>query len=94
MNNEESLGTLFRPNESYGNLLGEGNNESLQVGCLLSIFLYSPRFPFLFQVQVEVGGVQELQYHRGMSFQNVSSFSHMKPFVFSFIFLFSICEML
>lgn len=55
MNNEEPLGTSFRPMESREILLGEEGDESLQVGCVLSIFLYSSLFSFFFQVTFEVG---------------------------------------
>ena len=55
MNNEEPLGTSFRPMESREILLGEEGDESLQVGCVLSIFLYSSLFSFFFFGTVQGG---------------------------------------
>ena len=40
--------TSYRSKESYWNLLGEESDESLQVSCLLSIFLYHHFFLFFF----------------------------------------------
>jgi len=47
--------TSCRPKESRGNLVVEGSYAGLQVGWLLSIFLYLHLSPFLVQLLVKAG---------------------------------------